>query len=91
MVAGPPRGWLKGVLVTILVFWYSGLVWESFRANELPPAKLIGSLLMIGGLALTAHEALTNDDYKTSKATSIARTVFFIGLAISLVARQVIN
>ncbi len=85
-MARPPRGWLKGVLVTILVFWYSGLTWEAFISHEISRVRLAGSIVMIVGLCLTAHQALTNDDYAKSRTTRIARYIFFVGLCISIVS-----
>jgi hypothetical protein len=69
----PPRGWLTGVLLTILIFWISGLTWDGFRAHEIPPVKLAGGLIILLSMALIAHQALTNDSYRTAKATLIAQ------------------
>jgi undecaprenyl pyrophosphate phosphatase UppP len=80
----PPRGWLKGVLVTIFVFWYSGVTWEAFTSHQISEVRLAGSIVMIGGLCVIAHQALTNDDYRTSKATRVANYIFFVGLVTSL-------
>jgi hypothetical protein len=85
-MAAPPRGWLKGVLLTIVVFWYSGVMWEAFTAHEISPLRLAGGGILIVGLALTAHQALTNDDYRTSNATRIGRVLIFLGVTVSVVA-----
>ena len=85
-MARPPRGWLLGVLVTSLVFWYSGVLWEGYTAHEISPLMLAGGGILIVGLALRAQQALTNDDYKTSKATRISRVLIFLGVTVSVVA-----
>jgi hypothetical protein len=84
-MARPPKGWLWGVLMTILVFWLSGLTWEAFRDHEASTVTIAGTIIMIVGLSLQAHEALTNDDYKTSKGDRIGRLMLLVGLAISIV------
>lgn len=88
-VARPPRGWLKGVLLTIFVFWYSGLTWESFTEHEISTLRLIGAFVMIVGLALTAHQALTNDGYRTSRSTRIGHLLILGGVAVSVVATTI--
>jgi hypothetical protein len=82
--ARPPRGWLYGVLLTILVFWTSGVAWDAFRSHEITTVKFVGMVIMVMALALRAHEALTNDEYKTSRATLIARRSFHLGVIVFL-------
>jgi hypothetical protein len=83
-MARPPKGWLWGVLVTIFIFWFAGVTWEAFRTHESSTVTIAGATIMIVALALEAHQALTNDDYKTSKPTRIGRLMFLAGLVISI-------
>jgi hypothetical protein len=57
--ARPPKGWLYGVLLTILIFWGSGVYWEGFRAHEMTPVSAPGAVLVILAMVLRAHQALT--------------------------------
>jgi Na+/H+ antiporter NhaD/arsenite permease-like protein len=84
-MARPPRGWLLGVLLTIFIFWFSGLAWEGFRNGKLSLVTSAGAFIMIVALSLNAHQALTNDDYKTAKPYRIGKRMFFVGLVISIV------
>jgi hypothetical protein len=69
----PPRGWLYGVLLTILIIWVTGVFWEGFRAHEISPLRFAGGAITILAMVLRAHQALTNDAYRTAKETLIAR------------------
>jgi hypothetical protein len=82
--ARPPRYWLKGVLLTIFVFWYSGVIWQSFVDGE-ARVKILGGVLMLVSCALIAHQALTIDDYRASKWTRVANVLFFLGLVLFVV------
>lgn len=81
--ARPPRGWLYGVLLTILILWVSGVFWDSFRAQEIGPVRFAGGVVCILALILIAHQALTNDGASTSKETLVARR-FLIPLGMIL-------
>jgi hypothetical protein len=84
-----PRGWLYGVLLTILVFWFSGVSWEAFRNQELTTIAWVGALVMQLSQSVHAYQALTNDGYKTSKATLISKRVFFLGVVIFIVGHRI--
>ena len=87
--ARPPKGWLYGVLLTILVFWGSGVYWEGFRAHEMSTVSSVGAALLVLGTVLLAHQAFTNDDYKTAKETLIARRVLLpLGVILFIVGRH---
>ena len=76
---------MYGVLLTILIMWVTGVFWESFRAHEIGTVRFAGGVISILALALRAHEALTNDGYRTSKGTFIARRVIMpLGIIIYL-------
>jgi len=85
----PPKGWLYGVLLTILIFWISGVFWESFRAHEITPVSLAGGVICILALVLRAHQALTNDDYNKAKETLISRRLLLpLGMILYLLGRH---
>ena len=84
-----PRGWLYGVLLTILVFWFSGVSWEAFRNQELTTIAWAGALVMQLSQSVHAYQALTNDGYKTSKATLISKRVFFLGVVLFIVGHHI--
>jgi hypothetical protein len=83
--AHPPRGWLWGVVVTILIAYFSATTWDGFRSGEIYNVRFAGSVIMILSLAVMAHDALTNDDYKTSKPTRIGQRFLFFGVALFVV------
>ena len=80
----PPRGWLYGVVLTILIIWVSGVYWESFRAHEVSPVSFAGGLICLFAVVLIAHQALTNDDARTAKETLVARR-FLMPLGIIII------
>ena len=82
--ARPPRGWFYGVLLTIFVFWYSGVLWEAFQEGE-RRGKLVGGAVMLVAGALTAYDALTNDGYRTSRLSRVTKVMFLLGLIVYLV------
>lgn len=82
--ARPPRGWLYGVVLTILIFWFAGVLWQSFLERE-SPAKVVGGCIMLVATALNAQQALTNDDYKTSKWTRAASILLLVGVIVFVV------
>ena len=82
--ARPPRGWLYGVLIAIFVFWYSGVLWGAFQQGE-RPGKLVGGVVMLVASALTAHDALTNDAYRTSRISRVTKVMFLVGLIVYIV------
>jgi Na+/H+ antiporter NhaD/arsenite permease-like protein len=85
----PPKGWLVGVVLTILIIWAVGVFWESFWAHEISRVSLAGAAIMILGAVLRAHQALTNNDYRTAKETIIARRYLLpLGIFIYIVGRQ---
>lgn len=84
----PPRGWLFGVVLTIFIFWFSGLTWDKFRNGELSSVTLAGAFIMIIALSMEAHQALTNDDYKTSKPYRIGKLLAFVGFLIAIVGER---
>lgn len=86
--ARPPRGWLKGVLVTMLVFWYSGITWQAFLTGE-RPVKTAGMAITIVAAAIIAHQALTNDDYKTSRATRVGNLLLLLGVIVFIVGDRI--
>jgi hypothetical protein len=87
--ARPPRGWLKGVLLTILIIWVSGVFWEEFRAHEIGPVKFAGAAIVIISMVLVAHQALTNPDYRSAKETLIARRLLLpLGLIVYIIGSQ---
>ena len=73
--APPPRGWFYGFVLAISAFWFSGLTWEAFRNHEIGAVKLTGAVILLISGGLIAYEALTDNDYKTAKATLIARRI----------------
>jgi Na+/H+ antiporter NhaD/arsenite permease-like protein len=83
-LARPPRGWLYGVLLTIFVFWYSGVLWQSFKQGE-PRLEILGGVAMLVSIALTAQQALTNDNYKISGWVRVANVLFLLGLIVFVV------
>lgn len=83
--ARPPRGWLYGVLLTIFVFWYSGVLWQSFQEGE-RRWKIVGGVVILIASGLTAYDALTNDAYRTSRVSRVTKFMFLVGLIVYLVA-----
>ena len=80
----PSRGWLYGFLLAIFTFWFSSVIWGAFRAHELSAVHLAGDVMILVGGGVIAYQALTNDDYKTSKLNLVARRLL-IPLGIILV------
>lgn len=87
--ARPPRGWLWGVIMTILIAYFSATTWDAFRTHEINALKFSGAVIMILSLVLMAHQALTNNDYKTSKATLIGQRFLFLGVALFVIGGHV--
>ncbi len=87
--ARPPRGWLYGVVLTILIFWGTGVYWHAFRAHEMSPVSSAGAVLIVLGMVLRAHQALTNDDYNKAPETLIARRVLLpLGILLFVIGRH---
>jgi hypothetical protein len=85
----PPKGWLYGVVLTILIFWGSGVYWEGFRAHEMSPVSSVGAVFVLLATVLRAHQALTNDDYNKAKETLIARRVLLpLGIILFIIGRH---
>ena len=84
-----PRGWLWGVLATILVTYFSSTTWDAFRSHEINNLRFSGAVIMILSLAVMAHQALTNDDYKTAKATLIGQRFMFLGVLLFVIGALV--
>ena len=82
--ARPPRGWLKGVIVTILIFWYSGLTWQAFQSRK-PPLGIVGMVITILGAVMIAQQALTNDGYRTSTWTRLGNVLLLLGMIVFFV------
>jgi TRAP-type C4-dicarboxylate transport system permease large subunit len=82
--APPPKGWLYGFLLAISAFWFSGFTWEAFRNHEIGAVRFTGGVILLISGALIAYEALTDDNYKTAKATLIARRLL-LPLALALI------
>jgi hypothetical protein len=88
--APPPRGWVYGFLLAITAFVVSGVVWEAFRNHEIGVLRLTGDVLVLISGTLIAYEALTNNDYRTAKATLVARRLLLpLGLALALIGGHV--
>jgi hypothetical protein len=86
----PPKGWLVGVVLTILIIWVTGVFWQSFRAHEITPVSSAGAAIMILGAVLRAHQALTNNDYRTAKETLISRRVLMpLGIFLFIIGRYI--
>lgn len=84
--APPPRGWLYGFLLAISAFWFSGVTWDAFRNHEIGPVRFIGAVILLISMVLIAYEALTETNYKTAKATLIARRLLLpLGLALIII------
>jgi len=84
--APPPRGWLYGFLLAITAFWSSGVMWEAFRNHEIGPVRVTGDAMILISGVLIAYEALTNNDYKTAKATLVARRLLLpLGIALAII------
>jgi hypothetical protein len=79
----PPRGWLYGVLLTIVVFWYSGVLWQGYKEGE-ASAKIGGGIVILLATVILAHQALTRDDYRITKWTRVSRVLLLIGVLISV-------
>jgi hypothetical protein len=87
--ARPPRGWLYGILLTILTFWLSGVFWDGFRAHEMSQESSVGVGFILIANVLLAYQALTNDDYKKARGTLIARRVLMpLGVMLFVFGRQ---
>jgi hypothetical protein len=87
--ARPPRGWLYGVVLTILIFWGSGVFWEGFRAHEMSPVSAVGAVFIVLALVLRAHQALTNNDYEKAKESLIARRLLMpLGIILFIIGRH---
>ena len=56
----PARGWLYDFLVGILAFWFSGVIWDSFRNHDIPVVELAGAVITMVAMGLIAYQALTN-------------------------------
>lgn len=84
--APPPRGWLYGFLLAITAFWCSGVFWNAFRNHEIGPVRLTGDVMVLISMVMIAYEALTNNDYRTAKATLVARRLLLpLGLALAII------
>lgn len=87
--ARPPKGWLYGVLLTILIVWLSGVYWKGFTTHEMSTVSSVGAAFVVLATVLLAHQALTNDDYKTAKETLIARRVLLpLGVILFVIGRH---
>jgi hypothetical protein len=82
--APPPREWLYGFLLAILAFWASGVIWDAFRNHEIGVVKFTGCVILLISGGIIAYGALTDDNYKTAKATLIARRRL-LPLAVALI------
>ena len=75
-----------GHFVTIiLIAFFSATTWNAFRAQEINNLRFSGAVIMILALAVMAHQALTNDDYRTSKATLIGQRFMFFGVILFVI------
>ena len=83
--ARPPKGWLWGVVVTILIAFFSASTWDAFRTHEINRLRFSGAVIMILSLAVMAQQAFTSDDYKTSKATLIGQRFMFLGVVLFVI------
>jgi hypothetical protein len=84
--APPPRGWFYGFLLAITAFWLSGVIWEAFRNHEIGTVRFTGDVMVLISGVLIAYEALTNNDYRTAKATLVARRLLLpLGLALAII------
>ncbi len=83
-VARPPRGWLYGVLLTIFVFWFAGILWQSYSGGE-SRTKIVGGIVILLASAMSAHQALTNDEYRTSNLTRVSKVLLLLGIVIFVV------
>ena len=84
MIAKPPRGWLKGVLLTILILVYAGVLWQSFLQRE-SPVKIVGGFVILLAAVVNAQQALTNDHYRTSKWTRVGNALLLLGVIVFVV------
>lgn len=50
--------------------------------------KLVGGVIILASCALTAQQALTNDEYRTSKLTRLSNTLFLIGIIVFVVGSE---
>ena len=84
--APPPRGWLYGFLLTITAFLLSSAAWEAFRNHEIGTVRFTGDVMVLISMVMIAYEALTNNDYRTAKATLVARRLLLpLGLALAII------
>ena len=84
--APPPRGWFYGFVLAITAFWISGVAWEAFRNHEIGVVRLIGTVILLISMVMIAYQALTDNSYKTAKATVIARRLLLpLGLALIII------
>jgi TRAP-type C4-dicarboxylate transport system permease large subunit len=88
--APPPRGWFYGFVLAISAFGFSGLTWQAFRNHELGAVRLTGGVMILISMVMIAYEALTNNDYRTAKATVLARRLLIpLGLALAIIGGHV--
>ena len=64
----PPRGWLYGVLLTLIVYWYSAILWQAYNRGE-ARTKIAGGIIILLSAVVAAHQAFTRDDYRITKWT----------------------
>jgi len=84
--APPPRGWFYGFVLAISAFLLSGVAWEAFRNHEIGVVRFTGDMMVLISMVLIAYEALTNNDYRTAKATLIARRLLLpLGAALAII------
>jgi hypothetical protein len=86
--ARPPRGWLKGVFLTIMVSWLCAKAWDGFQTGE-HPITLAGAGISIVAGGIVAYEAYTNESYRTSRATYVGTLVGLVGLIVLGVAKVI--
>jgi hypothetical protein len=63
-------------------------MWEGFRNGELSPISAAGYAIVVVALSLCAHQALTNDDYKTAKLYLIGQRLMFLGLIVYITGKN---
>ena len=79
------RGWLFGVLLTIFVFWFAGILRQSYSEGE-SRTKIVGGIVILLASAMSAYQALTNDEYRTSTLTRVSKVLLLLGIVIFVVA-----